>query len=499
MSVLIIVIFILIIFLLYIKRIRFVRGFANIPGPAAIPIFGNALQLTGSQTEFFRLMLEYSEKYRDMFLLWVGPRPFVFLYQADAIQPLLNSSVHIEKSLEYKLTEPFLGTGLVTSTGQKWHSQRKLLTPVFHYNMLENYLQTVMTESNILVEQLQKEVSNGSFDIVPYMKLAAMDIICKLTLGYQLDSQTSSNLEYVHAIEELMSIMQRRFITPWLKPNILFNCTSYAVRQQKCLDILNEFSRKIIQKKKEEYHDLQKNKSTLDINSNILQRKKGKVFLDLLIEISENESRLTDSELMEEVNTFIFAGHDTTSTTVSWCLYALGFHPEIQEKILQELDEKIPDFGKCPLKTSDMISLEYLECCVKEVLRLYPPVPLIARHVTTPLELPNQVIPPGTSVLVNVYSLHRDPENFPDPNAFNPDRFLTGELANKNPFSYIPFSAGPRNCIGQKLAMQMIKIILCNIIKNYKIRTTEKEESLKLFSEVVLVNENGIHIAIERR
>uniref|UniRef100_A0AAT9UU34 Cytochrome P450 4NT1v1 n=1 Tax=Maconellicoccus hirsutus TaxID=177089 RepID=A0AAT9UU34_MACHI len=498
MSVLLIAIFILLIGLLYKQRIQFVRGFSSIPGPVSIPIFGNALQLTGTQAEFFKLMLQYSEKYKDMFLLWVGPRPFVFLYQAEAIQPLMNSSVHIEKSLEYKLLYPFLGTGLVTSTGQKWHSQRKLLTPVFHHNMLENYLHTVVTESNVLVKQLQKEV-NQTFNIVPYMKLAAMDIICKLTLGYQLDSQTNPNLDYVHAIEELMSITQRRFITPWLKPNILFKCTSYAVRQQKCLEILNGFSKRIIQEKKREFQRQQKNKTTLDINSNVLQKKKGKVFLDLLLEISENESRFTDHELMEEVNTFIFAGHDTTSTTVSWCLYVLGFHPDVQDKIIEELNQKIPDFGEGSLKAADIANLDYLECCIKEVLRLYPPVPLIARHLTKPLELPNQVIPPGTSVLVNVYSLHRDPKNFSNPNAFIPERFSSGELADKNPFSYVPFSAGPRNCIGQKLAMQTIKIILCNILKHYKVKTSQKEDSLRLIAEVVLINENGINISIERR
>nr|QCY41332.1 cytochrome P450 4NT1 [Phenacoccus solenopsis] len=498
MSVFLIFILTLLVSLLCKRRMQFLRYFETIPGPSAIPILGNALQLTGSQAEFFKLVRQYAEKYKNMFVLWIGQRPFVFLNKAEVIQPLLNSSVHIEKSLEYKLLDPFLGTGLVTSAGQKWHSQRKLLTPVFHYNMLENYLHTVLKESEVLVQQLQKEVDHP-FNIVPYMKLAAMDIICELTLGYQLHSQINANLEYVHAIEDLMAIAQRRFITPWLKPNFLFNCTPYAARQKKCLDIVNTFSTKIIEKKKEEYQNSQKNKVALDVNSNILQKKKGKVFLDLLLELSENGSILTDDDIREEVNTFIFAGHDTTSITVSWSLYLLGFHPEAQEKILKELNEKIPDFGSSSLKTSDIGSLEYLECCIKEVLRLYPPVPLIARHITSPLETMNQIIPPGTSALINVYSLHRDPQNFPNPSEFIPERFSAGQSVEKNPFCYIPFSAGPRNCIGQKLAIQSVKIILANIIKNYKIKTMQKEKDLRLISEVVLTNEGGINITIEKR
>lgn len=161
------------------------------------------------------------------------------------------------------------------------------------------------------------------------------------------------------------------------------------------------------------------------------------------------------------------------------------------------MNNKIPDLGNSGLKTADVANLEYLECCVKEVLRLYPPVPLIARHMTKPLEiskrvtpsysmftfqflfinltlfllnfLVNQVIPSGTSVLVNVYSLHRDPQNFPNPNAFIPERFSTGQLTDKNPFSYIPFSAGPRNCIGKFAAF-------IEILNNVSLEITNDEQ-----------------------
>ncbi|XP_026675305.1 cytochrome P450 4C1-like [Ceratina calcarata] len=123
-------------------------------------------------------MTKWGREFEGMYLVWVGMRPFIFLYKSEAIQPLLSSSVHIDKSLEYQYLRPWLGNGLLTSTGDHWHCRRKLLTPTFHSGLLDVYLKTVIRESEILVSCLRNEVGKTEFDVVPYAKRAALDIIC---------------------------------------------------------------------------------------------------------------------------------------------------------------------------------------------------------------------------------------------------------------------------------------------------------------------------------
>ncbi|KAL0133141.1 hypothetical protein PUN28_000715 [Cardiocondyla obscurior] len=160
-----------------VQRAIFLHALRNVPYPTALPLIGNAFQISGSQEEFFQNLVKWSQKYGDIFLIWVGLRPFIFLYKVEAVQPLLSSSVHIDKSLEYEYLKPWLGTGLVTSNGEKWHFRRKLLTPSFHNSLLEIYLKNVKEETNVLISCLQKEAGKW-FDVVPYAKRATLDIIC---------------------------------------------------------------------------------------------------------------------------------------------------------------------------------------------------------------------------------------------------------------------------------------------------------------------------------
>jgi len=241
------------------------------------------------------------------------------------------------------------------------------------------------------------------------------------------------------------------------------------------------------------------------------------MFLDLVAEMSR-KGDLTFKDIQDEINTFIPAGYDSTSTTVGWCLYTLGHHPDAQDKVVVELEERVPNFGSEPLTLKDISSLEYLECCIKEAQRLYPPVPFYGRHISQPLDIGKErkeskklefinfgdgssgkMIPAGTSVIVDTYTLHRDPQQFSNPNEFIPERFLPGNAADIHPFAYLPFSAGPRNCIGQRLATINSKVMLASILKAYKIRSVDPVDKLTLSAEIVLTNHTGINIIIEKR
>ncbi|GLH04909.1 Cytochrome P450 4c3 [Gryllus bimaculatus] len=180
-------------------------------------------------------------------------------------------------------------------------------------------------------------------------------------------------------------------------------------------------------------------------------------FLDLLL-LAARDGSLSDADIREEVDTFMFEGQDTTEAALSFAIYLLASHPDVQEKVLEEL-KSVFDWSQ-PLQPTiqQLGELKYLEMVIKEVLRLYPSVPAIFRDITEDDKLPStgHVIPDGTVMIVSPWAVHRNPEVYPDPEKFDPERFSAGETARRHPYAFLPFSAGPRNCIGEAHAQFVV-------------------------------------------
>ncbi|KZC10045.1 PREDICTED: cytochrome P450 4c3-like [Dufourea novaeangliae] len=477
-----------IILLLAVRRGKFLYALRKVPYPPAFPIIGNAYQLCCSPEQAFKKMIKWGKELGDLYLIWVGMRPFIFLYKAEAIQPLLSSSVHIDKSLEYEYLQPWLGTGLVTSTGDKWHFRRKLLTPTFHSGLLEVYLKTAIREATILISCLRKEVGKPSFDIVPYAKRATLDIICDSSMGCHVNAQTDFKNEYVQAVNILASISQRRFLNVWMAFEPIFKLTTWGKQHDHALRVTHGFVNKIIAERKAEW----KTKKDGNFNERIT---KYQALLDLLLDLSQDGEVLTDDDIRDEVNTFMFAGHDTTATSVSWILYALGRHPQYQDKILDEYNSVA---GTKELSLDILNKLTWLEACIKESWRVYPVAPLIARQIYNPITILGHDIPIGSTVIVNSFLLHRDPRYFPEPDTYRPERFLPD--GPKYPsYAFIPFSAGSRNCIGWKYATMIVKVLILFMLRNFRVEALDTEDQLRFISELVLHNADGLRLKISPR
>ncbi|KAK2580231.1 hypothetical protein KPH14_012487 [Odynerus spinipes] len=472
----------LVILIFAVQRVRFLYALRNVPHPFALPFVGNAYQLNTGLDEFFRNLIKWSQRYGDIFLLWVGLRPFIFLYRVEAIQPLLSSSVHIDKSLEYRYLRSWLGNGLITSEGEKWHFRRKLLTSSFHSGLLEEYLRITTREARVMISCLEKEIGK-SFDVVPYAKRASLDVICDSAMGYHINAQGNTRNEYVLAVNRMANIVQQRFTNVWISSEVIFKLTSLGKEQKRSLNTIHNFIEKVISDRKMEWS----RKKDGNFNEPM---KKQRVLLDLLLDISQNGAVLTNEDIRDEVNTFMFAGHDTTATSISWILYALGRHPIYQEQILEEYDRII---GTDEITLESLNKLVVLDACVKESWRLYPVVPLIARNIYSPLKLMGHDIPVGSTVLINSYLLHRDARYFPEPDVYKPERFLSSNPRLPS-YVFIPFSAGSRNCIGWRFATMVVKVFILSLLTAYHIESVDSEDKLCLISELVLVNKSGIRI-----
>ncbi|KFM71387.1 Cytochrome P450 4c3, partial [Stegodyphus mimosarum] len=176
----------------------------------------------------------------------------------------------------------------------------------------------------------------------------------------------------------------------------------------------------------------------------------------------------------------------------------IGLHPWVQDKIHQELDSIFCESNR-DVTMDDIKDMKYLECVVKETLRLYPSVPGMAREITEDVEFQGRIIPKGATCVVFTYCLHRDPEVFPNPEKFDPDRFLPENSSGRHPFAYVPFSAGPRNCIGQCFAMMEAKTMLSFILRKYHVRSLDPRDKVLVADEIILRPKNGLRIEIKPR
>ncbi|XP_066993577.2 cytochrome P450 4C1 isoform X1 [Anabrus simplex] len=460
---------------------RYLSMLDALPGPKGYPIIGNLLLLNVHKTGVIP-MIEGMLKFGPIARGRAFGVAHVIISDVNSIEKVLSSTRYIKKSTDYRFLKPWLQEGLLTSTGSKWHTRRKILTSAFHFKILGDYLPVFYRNSIILVEKLKEHIEKPFIKINSFITLCTLDIICETAMGTSINAQLGEEVEYVRSVQRISELFQLRQLTVRLYSDLLFKFSSMGREQAKVLGILHGFSNKIIKQRRAEY------KAEVNDPTNTegrVSKRKHLAFLDLLIEISEKEHTLTDRDIQEEVDTFMFEGHDTTTSAICWALYLLGKHPDIQERVVEELNGIFGDSDRSPTH-DDLSSMKYLEQVIKETLRLYPSVPAFSRQLETDIELLGHTVPAGANISVLPLFLHRDPKLYPDPEKFDPDRFSVEACQNRHPYSYLPFSAGPRSCIGQRFALMEEKVVLSTVLRNFRLESLDKPEDITMLMELIL-------------
>uniref|UniRef100_A0A7M4EXQ3 Cytochrome P450 4V2-like n=1 Tax=Crocodylus porosus TaxID=8502 RepID=A0A7M4EXQ3_CROPO len=445
--------------------------------------------------------MQYTEDYRNQPLLklWVGPLPFVVCYHPDTVEVILSNSKNIEKSYPYKFLHPWLGTGLLTSTGDKWRTRRKMITPTFHFTILTDFLEVMNEQANVLANTFEKHVDQEPFDCFLDITLCALDIICETAMGRNIGAQSDKDSEYVRAVYKMSDIIHHRQKFFWLWPDLLYSMFQEGQEHNGSLKILHSFTDKVITEKARETKN--RGGSTDNFNDSCKLRglKKRRAFLDMLLNATDDEgNKLSYLDIREEVDTFMFEGHDTTAAAMSWVMYLLGCNPEAQKKVDVELDEVFGNSDR-HVTMEDLKKLRYLECVVKEALRLFPSVPFFARTLSQDCWISGYKVPKGVDIIISPYALHREQDVFPEPEEFRPERFFPENCIGRHPYAYAPFSAGPRNCIGQRFALIEEKTVIATLLRRFWVEANQKREELGLVAELILRPNNGIWIQLKRR
>lgn len=490
-------IFKLISFIRYRRQVE--RIFGDLPGPKERNwLYGSfiAMRTLDPQQRLYKF-LEWGNKFskeRGYVRIWGAlGRPAIIACHPSSMKRILKTAEPKPMNLTsgYRTLKDWLGDGLLISGGDKWARNRRLLTPAFHFDILKPYIDVYNDSANVLIEKLGKFADEKTeFDVFQQICMCTLDIILRCAFSYEIDVQRSGETHpYVQAVNDLATLNSQRLRNPFMAPDIIFYRTKMGKKYKQDCDFVHGVAEDIINKRR----------STLE-KLGELKPKKYLDFMDILLTAKdENGTGLSDMDIRNEVDTFLFEGHDTTASAISWILYSLAKHPEYQEKCQEEIDELLSGRESDDIKWSDLPHLEYLSMCIKEGMRLHCPVAIVGRQTTKPFDLGDTVVPAGTSVIINILMLHHNEHVWgKDHMEFKPERFTKDNVAKMDPYQFVPFSGGPRNCIGQNFAMNEEKVVLAKLLYNFKFSLNPDHE-VKWRLSAVMRSQDGILTNVQRR
>ncbi|KAK5861912.1 hypothetical protein PBY51_017350 [Eleginops maclovinus] len=471
------------------RRRVLIQNMNLFPGPPSHWLFGHVKEFKMDGTDLQK-SLKWGQQYPYAYPLWFGPFVcFLNIHHPDYVKTILTST-EPKDNLAYNFIKAWIGEGLLVSKGQKWFRHRRLLTPGFHYEVLKPYLNLMSDSVKTMLDKWERYANtNESFELFNPVSLMTLDTILKCAFSDNSNCQTESGTnEYIKAVYELTDLIKLRFRTFPYHSDLIFNLSPHGFRQRKACKVAHSHTEEVIRKRKEAL----KKENDLDC----VQNKRNMDFLDiLLVARDENKQGLSDEDIRAEVDTFMFEGHDTTASAMSFILYSLACHPEYQQRCRDEVIQALD--GKDTMAWEDLSNIPYTTMFIKESLRLYPPVPVISRITTKPITFfDGRTLPEGTLIGTTVIGLHRNATVWENPEVFDPLRFLPENVSKRPPHAFVPFSAGPRNCIGQNFAMNELKVATALTLKRYQL-IEDPTHKPKLLPRLVLRSINGIYIKIK--
>ena len=392
------------------------------------------------------------QKKGDTFRLNIGfNKSVIFSRDAGLVEYVLqkNQKNYVKSEIQTKDLVKYVGKGLLTSEGEHWKKQRKLIQPAFHKKQLTNLLDSI---KQAILQEYEKITVGEELDIFPIYNDLAFQTVVKSLFSSAANQDEINRLQYITEETQKMLVKELRqpYLGWWFRASGKID--SYLKLTAEARNILS----KIVQERrdsKEKYDDL----------------------LDMLLEAKYDDGNFMDEEqLIDEILILFTAGHETTSNALTFTAQLLALNPEWQEKIYEEIST---------LKQQDLDLMSYVTKCqitqqvIEESMRLYPPAYFIDRVNLEEDNFEGKYFEPGSNLLFSIHEVHRHPDLWEDPDAFKPERFAEG--GRKFSSQYFPFGAGPRKCIGNNFAMFEMIIAVTELVSQYKIVPGFEEIDIK--------------------
>ncbi|XP_063365514.1 cytochrome P450 4g15-like [Cydia amplana] len=458
----------------------------RLPSVGQLPVLGHTHWFIGGPERILKNIETLANKMEasgGLGHVWIGPTIYAVIMNPEDIQTVLEKC--LQKDASYKFLRTWLGNGLFVAPVDLWKVHRRLLLPMFHNRVVESYTDVFGKHSEVLVQRLQETVGGPEFDVFKYVTRCSLDIVFETAMGERMDLQRKPENGYVSARNAVMSVINMRLFKAWLQLDAVFNLTPYASVQKANIQLTHQFTDEVIRKKK-----LLKEKNC---ESPTEYEDGRRDTLDMLL---SRDFPFSDEQLREHIDSITIAGNDTTSLVVAYALVLLGSHMGEQDKVYKELKQIFGESTRIPTK-EDLNKMQYLERVIKETMRLYTVVPVIARETQTELKLSTCTLPAGVGCAIVPFVLHRSKRLWgPDAEDFRPDRFLPENSVDRHPCAFIPFSFGGRNCIGRYFGMLAMKTLLASILRTYEV-SAKPCGALKI--EILLIPVSGHMITLNKR
>ncbi|XP_042293244.1 cytochrome P450 3A21-like [Sceloporus undulatus] len=443
----------------------------GIPGPTPYPFLGTT---RAYRTGIFEFDKACFKEYGKIWGFYDGRVALLAVTDPDIIKAVLVK----ECFSAFTNRRNFAPTGKMEkgvffAKGEQWKRIRTVLTPAFTSGKLKEMLPIIQHYAKNLTKFLLEKAEKGEpVEIKEVIGPYSLDVATSSSFGVTTDSMNNPQDPFVREAKKLVAI---NFNSPLLITITIFPCLT---------PVLNKLNFSMFDTGAVEYLS----KAILKMKAKREQgHEKGRVdFLGVMMETQKPEAKtkskdgdhtnkaLTDEEILAQAIAFIFGGYESISNMLCFLLYELATHPDVQQKLQDEIDAVLPN--KAPLAYDALMQIEYLDMAVSEILRMYPIGGRIERLCTKDIEINGIHIPKGVSVMIPPHVLHFDPEVWDNPEEFRPERFSKENKESINPYTYLPFGAGPRNCIGMRFALLILKAGIASLLQNFTFRPCKETQ-----------------------
>ncbi len=404
-------------------------------------------------------LFEASEEYGDLYSWRAGRKPF-FMVRAPAHleQVLVARQENYVKSFQYRLLAIGMGEGLLTNEGESWEQQRRLIQPMFAKRHLAQFAENMTAAISPAMDEWERRADGTRVDVTSEMTNLTLDVVGRALFGAEL-AKEAARIGPAVLVGLRMGVLAARLQLAFAPPRWVIDRGRAIFRLPVLTPRLSRFRRSM---------------ATIDeVVDRLISERQAAMegapsdLLGLLLAARDETGRSMDrTQVRDELVTFMLAGHETTANGLAWMWYLLSLNPEARERMHAEVDEVLG--GRVPT-AEDAERLNWTSACFQEAIRLYPPAWVFEREAVDDDDLEGHVIPAGSTLLIPTYLIHRDPRLWPNPEAFDPRRFLPENVHTHVRYAYLPFGAGRRMCVGAGFSIMEATLIVAMIAQRFEL------------------------------
>nr|XP_022913591.1 cytochrome P450 4C1-like [Onthophagus taurus] len=456
----------------YKNNVNKFKSIEKIPGPSFKDIINH---YRNSSEGFLKFFQSLNTKYGPIVKIWIKPMPpIIMTTDMEFIQKIYKSNDNFYTPA-FSEAESLLREGLATTKSREnWHNDKQIVIKTFTRDYISNRLIVYNEKYNEFMEMIYENLEKPI--------------------------ELESNLERIHAEIIIESMMDSQIkITQKEINDYMENRTKYF---NLLLEKMNSSTMGILYKFTQNYRlSLGYAENVIEIMENLLERHK-KIPIDQRekcnLIYAFIDSGMSDDKIVDNMNTIIGGGFETSVVPLALTLYELAKRPELQEKILEEILSIVGPQSSREITLNDLNNMTYLHCVVNEALRLFFPSPFVDRLLTKDVEIKDMIIPKDTQVIFNLAEIFKSNENFENANVFNPDRFLPENMTENAKKAHLSFGYGAKYCPGKNIAYASMKLFLAKILREFEICSV-KDHDVKLKADIMFRSIDGIPVIFQKR